>query len=227
MTIRTRPQLAVVGLIIGAAALVACGNIDMGLPPPSSSGPTALSAPGSTTGSVQRPVSGTVPAAQSPAPATETNPAGDIPDTQAFVPFSPASGGFSVKVPEGWARTASGTGVLFTDKYNSVLIEPGTNPKAPTVQSGRTDLTQIGRGATGFVPGPVSMVSRTAGKAVLITYRADSPPNPVTGKVVVESVERYKFWSNGRSVVLTLSAPLGSDNVDPWRTVTNSFRWAA
>jgi hypothetical protein len=27
-------------------------------------------------------------------------------------------------------------------------------------------------------------------------------------------------------VTLTLSAPVGSDNVDPWRTVTDSFRWA-
>lgn len=226
MTIRTRPQLAVLGLIIGAAALVGCGNTDMSLPPASSSGAVALSSIGSTTSATQPSVSGSVAGPQS-APATETNPAGDIPDTQAFVVFSPASGGFSVKVPEGWARTASGTSVLFTDKFNSVRVEPSQIPQAPTVQSAQTDLTKIGQGAAGFVPGPVSMVSRTAGKAVLVTYRADSPPNPVTGKVVVESVERYEFWSNGRSVVLTLSAPVGSDNVDPWRTVTNSFQWAA
>jgi hypothetical protein len=35
------------------------------------------------------------------APAPETNPAGDIPDNQAFVPFTPPTGLFTVTVPEG------------------------------------------------------------------------------------------------------------------------------
>ena len=64
-----------------------------------------------------------------------------------------------------------------------------------------------------------------AGSAVLITYQADSAPNEVTGKVVADAVERYEFWDNGTTVVLTLSGPVGADNVDPWRTVTDSFRW--
>ncbi|MDT4974331.1 MAG: hypothetical protein QOG98_89, partial [Pseudonocardiales bacterium] len=58
-----------------------------------------------------------------------------------------------------------------------------------------------------------------------LTYRADSAPNPVTNKVAVEAVERYEFWRNGTEVVLTLSAPVGSDNVDPWLKVTDSFAW--
>ena len=66
---------------------------------------------------------------------------------------------------------------------------------------------------------------RTAGTAVLITYHALSAVNPVTGKVANEAVERYEFWRNGREVVLTLAAPVGSDNVDPWRKVTDSFTW--
>lgn len=68
---------------------------------------------------------------------------------------------------------------------------------------------------------------RKAGSAVLITYRADSAPNSVTGKVVSQDVQRYEFFNNGKTVTLTLSAPVGSDNVDPWRTVTDSFRWSA
>jgi hypothetical protein len=47
----------------------------------------------------------------------------------------------------------------------------------------------------------------------------------VTGKSVTEAVQRYEFWRSGQEVVLTLSAPQGSDNVDPWRTITDSFRW--
>lgn len=42
---------------------------------------------------------------------------------------------------------------------------------------------------------------------------------------VTEAVERYVFWKGGREVILTLSGPKGSDNVDPWHAVTESFRW--
>jgi hypothetical protein len=42
---------------------------------------------------------------------------------------------------------------------------------------------------------------------------------------VLTAVERYAFWRSGREVVLTLSGAKGADNVDPWRMVTDSFRW--
>ena len=38
----------------------------------------------------------------------EVNPAGDIPDNQAYVAYAPPGAGYSVKVPEGWARTTAG-----------------------------------------------------------------------------------------------------------------------
>ena len=47
----------------------------------------------------------------------------------------------------------------------------------------------------------------------------------MTGKVVVQSVQRYVFYRAGVEVAITLSAPAGADNVDPWRTVTDSFAW--
>src|SRR5262245_5381289 len=37
--------------------------------------------------------------------ATEDNPPGDIPDNQAFVPYTSANGGYAISMPEGWART--------------------------------------------------------------------------------------------------------------------------
>jgi len=69
------------------------------------------------------------------------------------------------------------------------------------------------------------MVTRNAGPAVLIVYRANSPADPVTGKTVRQDVERYEFWHAGKLAVVTLSSPQGSDNVDPWRKVTDSFAW--
>jgi hypothetical protein len=73
--------------------------------------------------------------------------------------------------------------------------------------------------------GKVTTARRKAGPVVVVSYRVDSAPDPVTGKVLREDVERYEFWRAGTEAILTLSAPVGSDNVDPWRRVTDSFAW--
>lgn len=161
-----------------------------------------------------------------PAPAPEVSPAGDIPDNQAFVAYSPLSGGFSVKVPEGWARTEAGGAVTFTDKLNAIRIESRSATAAPTVASARADLLPaIAKQVPGYQAGDVTSVSRAAGTAVRITYLAQSPTDPVTGKSGVDAVERYVFFHNGREVALTLSGPKGADNVDPWKIVTDSLTW--
>ncbi len=182
------------------------------------------SAGSSTTSSAAAPTSTSAPGASPNAP--EVNPSGDIPDNQVFVAFSPPSGGFSVKVPEGWARVEAGGAVTFTDKLNSIQMETTSASAAPTVQSAQqNELPAIKASATNFQAGKVSSVNRNAGAAVLITYSDDSPPDPVTGKVVHDAVERYEFWKAGTEVILTLSGPQGADNVDPWRIVTDSFGW--
>jgi hypothetical protein len=154
------------------------------------------------------------------------NPPGDIPDNQVFVPFQSPDGKFVVKVPEGWARASEQGAVTFTDKYNTIRIDTTPAAAAPTVASATaSEVPAIQQSQPAVAPGKVSMVTRKAGPAVLITYQADSPTNPVTGKVARLDVERYEFWHNGTEVILTLSGPTGSDNVDPWRTVTDSLRF--
>jgi hypothetical protein len=161
-----------------------------------------------------------------PSPAApEANAAGDIPDNQQFVAYTPASGLFTVKIPEGWSRTeASGT-VTFTDKLNSVRVDTAARPTAPSEAGARAELDALRSGSGHFSGGKVSTVSRHAGRAILTTYRADAPANAVTGKVVNDDVERYQFWRNGQLVTLVLAGPHGADNVDPWRIVTDSFGW--
>ena len=168
-------------------------------------------------------------AASSPAGATpvgtETPPPGDIPDTTAYVAFRPGSGQYEVKVPEGWARTVSPAAVFFTDKLNIISVWT-TKAAAPTVASARAvEVPAIRHPLHGFALTGVSVVSRPAGTAVLIRYSADSRPDPVTGKVYKDTFERYEFYKNGTEAVVILGGPAGADNVDPWRTVTNSFRW--
>ncbi|RDH78579.1 hypothetical protein DVS77_10830 [Mycolicibacterium moriokaense] len=168
------------------------------------------------------------PGAQSNGTATattpaENNPIGDIPDTQVYVPFVAPDGSFSLSVPEGWARTVDGTAVTFTDKLNSVRIDQRPAVTAPTPDSVRRDELSSVKTTDGKVA--VQVVTRNAGDAVLATYRAAAPPNPVTGKAEIDDVERYSFWRPGQEAILTLSGPVGADNVDPWRTITDSFRW--
>jgi hypothetical protein len=150
-------------------------------------------------------------AASVPANAPEKSPPGDIPDSQAYVTYAAAGGGFSVKVPEGWARTTRAGATTFTDKLNSVRIQAVSGGAA--------------RGLAARRSGRRSTVHRHAGPATRITYVARSAPDPVTGKVTVDAVERYVFVRGARAVVLTLSGPKGADNVDPWRIVTDSLRW--
>jgi hypothetical protein len=198
-----------------AAALTGCG---------SGGGKASTAATSATTTAGSAAPGGS---ASPPSPgAPETNPAGDIPDNQAYVTYSPAGNAYSVKVPEGWARTSTGSTVAFTDKLNRIEIAPATTASAPTVQS---VTSQVVPGLQGKVPQfaqpKVSTASRHAGQAVLLTYRGDTAPDPVTGKVVHDAFERYAFFKGGHEVDLTLSGPVNADNVDPWRIVTDSFRW--
>jgi hypothetical protein len=152
--------------------------------------------------------------------------AGDIPDNQVFVPVVAAGAAFRVSVPQGWVRSSDGSAIVFTDKFNNVRIESRPLAAAPDVASVRArDVPALRRSAPGFALGDVQTVQRTSGSAVLLTYTATSAASAVTGKSVTEAVERYAFWRGGTEVVLTLAGPQGSDNVDPWRRVTDSLRW--
>jgi hypothetical protein len=157
----------------------------------------------------------------------DSSPPGDIPDNQAYVRYTPPGGGFSVKVPEGWARRTGGGAVVFTDKLNAIRIESRAAAARLTAKAARSvEVTRLQGAVKGFKPGIVSTVTRAAGPAVRITYLATAPTNPVTGKAGVDAVERYVFFHKGKDVVLTLSGPKGADNVDPWRLVTDSVRWS-
>lgn len=200
-------------LILAGAGLAAAGC---------SGNPGSASAPQTSSSPAGAPASaGTAPAAAG----TESPPPGDIPDTTVYVAYRPASGQYEVKVPQGWAKTVTAGTVTFTDKLNGVTVTT-VRGTAPTLASARaTEVPQLQGGVQHFALAGLSTVTRRAGSVVLIRYSARSQPDPVTGKTYTDSVERYDFYRNGVEAVLTLSGPAGADNVDPWRTVTDSFRW--
>jgi hypothetical protein len=156
----------------------------------------------------------------------EQSPPGDIPDNQAFVRYHAPGAPFTVKVPEGWSRSAANGAVTFTDKLNTIRIETTPATSAPTIsQTTHDDVRKLAKQVTGFQTAKVTTVDRKAGKAVLTTYLAKADPNAVTGKAGQDAVERYVFFHHGRDAILTLSGPKGADNVDPWRIVTDSLIW--
>src|SRR5256714_9780429 len=62
---------------------------------------------------------------------------GDIPDNQVFLTFANRSAGYSIKYPEGWARSGSGGDVTFRDKDNviHVVVARGAQPTPASVKS--------------------------------------------------------------------------------------------
>jgi hypothetical protein len=159
--------------------------------------------------------------------AKETAPPGDIPDSTQFVRFTVPSAGFSVKVPEGWARTGAGGKLTFTSNLNSVAVE-GANATGPlsaaSVKAG--DVPALSRSVKGFKLQSITPIHRGGRTVVRIRYLARAPANAVTGKSVVDAVERYLYAHGRKEAVVTLAGPNGADNVDAWRTISDSLRWS-
>jgi hypothetical protein len=164
------------------------------------------------------------PVSSEPAVPAESNPPGDIPDNTVFVPYHSTKGGWTVTVPEGWSRTTTGTTVTFTDKLNTVQVDAQPGSAVTLAGTKKTDVPALANSARAFKLTSVTTVTLPAGPAVLISYQANSDPNPVTGKQYRLDVLRYELFHAGTRTTLTLLSPVGADNVDPWRIVTQSLK---
>jgi hypothetical protein len=165
-------------------------------------------------------------AAEKPLPVVKGLP-GDIPDTQVFITFRSASGGYSVEAPEGWARTENGSNVKFTDHFDGERVGVSASAAAPTVDSARANqvpaIFATGRAVTIEVVKSATLSNRTP--VIEIAYSSNSAPDAVTGKQVRLSDLTYLYYSRGKVAALTLWAPNGTDNVDQWKRISESFRW--
>ncbi len=148
--------------------------------------------------------------------------AGDIPDNQVFLAFRNASGGYSMKYPEGWAQQGSGSAVTVRDK-NNVVRAVVSSGSAWTAASVRADVAGLKGAHVTSRPTAITLSGHPAFKFV---YQTVSAPNPVTGKRLTLTVDRYYVWKQGRRAVLDLGCPVGVDNVDAYRLISESFRWS-
>jgi hypothetical protein len=157
---------------------------------------------------------------------TEISPIGDIPDTQAFVKYTSTQGGYSLEVPEGWARTVHEPDVSFIDKFNGVnlaVVKADKIPTTTTIKDNQAaDLVKNGRAVK--ILG-INEVTLPIGKVILVKFESNSEPNSVTNKQVRQDNENYYYYKDGKMAVLTLWAPLGADNVDQWKKMSESMSW--
>lgn len=156
----------------------------------------------------------------------EQNPTGDIPDTQAFIRYESSQGGYALEAPEGWARTTNGAEVTFINKLDGIsttVTGSSITPSAKTVGTNQAEaLKKTGRAVT---IKSIQDLTLANGHAVLVTYESNSEPDPVTNKQVRLENETYIFHKDGKLVELRLWAPVGADNADQWKRISNSFRW--
>jgi hypothetical protein len=142
------------------------------------------------------------------------------------VTYRSAAGHLLLKVPEGWSRKTASASSTFTSNLNSITVAWRPAAAAPTVSSARATVRALRASTLAFRLQAVRAVSLAGGPAVEIIYQANSRPNPVTGRQYRLVIERFELYRSGREAVLGLSSAVGSDNVDPWRIVSESFRWA-
>jgi hypothetical protein len=162
--------------------------------------------------------------AQEKAVAPEKNPPGDIPDSQVFVTYrSPL--GFSLKVPEGWARKDQNGAVSFADKYGEIAVSVQTGAP-PTVASARAnEAAELETAGRAVKISAITEAKLPSGPAVRIVYTENSNANAVTGKQIRLESERFLIGHGGNVAFLTFSAPAGADNADQWKLMSESFRW--
>jgi hypothetical protein len=212
---RARSTILACGAL--AALASACG---------SSTKPSASSASGVGTSTAGESTPRSEASAAAGALAAEANSAatGDIPDTQVFLTYRNAAGGYSMSYPEGWAIKGKGGDVTISERNNllHVVIEKAG---PPSIASVGTELAHLKGTNPSLAFSAPKVIRVTSGMAVKATYTTRSAPNPVTGKTVLLVVDRYELGKGDKRATVDLGTPRGVDNVDAYRMIINSFRW--
>jgi hypothetical protein len=149
---------------------------------------------------------------------------GDIPDNQVFLLFTNKPTGYAVRYPEGWARTGNGNDVTFREKGNviHIVVHKGAMPSEVTATKG---VEELHKSDPTVKPKAPERIELNGQPAVKIEYSRQSSPDPVTGKSVPLIVDRYEIGKGGKVAVIDLATPVGVDNVDAYRMISESFKW--
>ena len=220
----TRHRLSVLFaavVFVAAAVLSGCGSDSGGGSSSSSAAP--IPSTSSTVTSAAKPAScgSSVSTGSSEAASTA---AGDIPDNQNFLTFQNRPAGYSISYPEGWARSGSGDQVTFRDKSNTITIQV-TQGSAATPGSVDKELKRQAGPDPCLSPGSAQSAAVGPNQAVKVTYTTKGAKSSLTGQRPKIMIDRYVYSKGGKVATVDLANPVGVDNVDAFRMISESFRW--
>ena len=201
------------------------------------SGTAGSPAPASAASTTPADHSGASPSASEAAPSADasappsnepesggTTAAGDIPDNAVFLTFHGMNPTFSIQYVEGWQVTRQSDGVVIRDKDSSetvAIVPPADVPSYIT----STDLPALQAQAHFKLVKQDTVKVGSATYAHLV-FHLPAAADPVTGKQVPSTVDRYYVPGTSGLAVISLSTPDGVDNVDAFRQMIQSFKWS-
>lgn len=218
-------------LVVPAITLLitACGSADLNSPgtsPGATSRPAATAPPSS--GFAQP----TESASAEPIPSLSQAPdtgggttSGDVPDNAVFLTYVGGRPAFSIQYVEGWQVNEQPDGILIRDKDSSetvAIVAPQADVPGFVAS---TDLPAL-QAQSGFKLGEQNTAKVGGTSYVHLVYHVPAPPDPVTGKQVPSTVDRYYVPGPNGLAVVSLSTPDGVDNVDAFRQMIESFKWS-
>jgi hypothetical protein len=232
-------------LLVACVTLAACGSQGLTASAPAlpsgaasetaSASPTTSSAgssAGSSSGSPEATGSGLVEPVFTPVPDASQAPdtgtgaaAGDIPDNAVFLTYRSAAWQFRIQYVEGWQVTTRPDGVLIRDKDSSETVQVIQKPANVDEWIRTTDLAAL-QGQPGFALVKQNRVKVGSATLAHLVYHALSEPDPVTGKQVPSTVDRF-YVPGPALAIISLATPDGVDNVDAFRQIIGSFAWQA
>ncbi len=172
--------------------------------------------------------------------ATEISAAGDVRDNAVFVTYtssasdsagnsvSSAGAGYSIQYVEGWTVTPGANGaVAITDIDSAEQVEFQALPAGDLQQyvSSSAEI-QLQSQTQDYKRSGLESLTVNGQPAVKLSYTWTSAPDPVTNKSRSVTTERYYIpGPNSKLAVLTLTTPVGVDNVDAFNQMLESFAW--
>jgi hypothetical protein len=214
-----------------AVLLAGCANAPVSPSTRPSASPAAPAASAQSPAGGSAEASATPEAAFTPIPDASQAPdtgngaaAGDVPDNAVFLTYQSAAWRFSIQYVEGWQVRTMNDGVVIRDKDSSETVTIVQKPADVAAWVKQTDLPAL-QSASGFKLVKQNQVKVGSATYVHLAYHAQAEPDPVTGKRVPSTVDRFYVPGPGLAIV-TLSTPDGVDNVDAFRQMITSFKWS-
>jgi hypothetical protein len=172
-----------------------------------------------------QPGAATPGASQSLEPDPSSGAHGDVPDNAVLLTYRDTAHGFAITYVEGWQVTtvADGVGIRDKDSAETVAVVASV-PDVGAYVSG-TDLPVL-RPQAGFSLVRQGTVIVKGVSLAHLAYHLLGAPDPVTGKQVASTVDRYYVPGPKAMAIVSLSTPDGVDNVDAFRQMIESFKWA-